>query len=342
MFFGFCLITITIIMLGLGCAFDLGLTQLISTGHASSKDIVTTPISIWPLITIIAICGGSGGFVQALECDYYHKIPIPFNDKKIDSGIFGHVFIGVFGAIVAISLMIGIFGLDLKPVLNINENLAESLKIFFYIAAISIIGGYSGLPIISLVSNAALKKVQHEVDALKKDGQKTEEEIAELKSIVNQKDEEIAKTKLQGILITAHRSARSEYYHDAINDIQIKYLPFIKDNHRAYHLLAFCQKHVGDIKKAKENINKAINLKPSRLGYFNYACYLTLLGEEESSIYQAIDNAWKYTESDTEKERFISGLQNDEDFTKINKKQKFVDKLSIYEKNLKESRKEND
>jgi len=323
-FIGFILIVST--MLGLGCAFNLGVAQLISPAQASLGNLASA-ISIWPLITIIAICGGSGGFVQALECENYHEIPLPFNDKKVDSGIFGHIFIGIFGAIVAISLMIGIFGLEIKYVLNANEELAESLKIFFYIAAISVIGGYSGLPIISLVSNAALKKVQHEVDSLKKEGRERQQNM----DVMKQDSDDI---KLENILLKADSYANSRYYAEAIELLEKDYLSVTKDNYKAYNLLAYCEKHNHNIQKAREYIEQSIKLQPSRVGYFNLACYLTLLDQSKSQVYTAISNSWEIAESVKEKKRLICCLKDDDDFTMIKNEEEFKNLITKFQDEL--------
>lgn len=318
--------SIVVILLGLGCAFDLGISQLIVPIQAGSTGIVSV-ISVWPLISIIAICGASGGFVQALECDSYHKIPIPFKDRKVDSGIFGHVFIGIFGAIVAISLMIAIFQLELNPVLEASTDISKSLKLFFYVAAISVIGGYSGLPIISLVSNAALKKVQHEVNSLKKEGQERQESVDEIRK-------DSAKIKLENILLRADSYASGEYYAEAIKLLEDKYLSEVKDNYKSYNLLAFCEKRNGNLNKAMEYIEKSIKLQPSRLGFYNLACYRTLLNSDKSKVYDAIVKSWKYAESSKEKNRLVSHLQNDPDFTKIKDEDKFNNLVNQFKDEL--------
>jgi len=316
---------IAVIITGLGCAFELGVIQLISTAQASSKDIGTI-VSLWPLISIIAICGGSGGFVQALECDDYHEIPI-LNGKKVNSGVFGHVFIGVFGAIVAISLMIGVFGLELNHVLNVSDNLAESLKTFFYIAAISVIGGYSGLPIISLVSNAALKKVQHEVDSLKKEGKERQERVDAIES-------DSDKIKLENVLLRADSYANGEYYTDAIELLENHYLSVTKGDYKAYNLLAFCEKRTHNVQKAREYIEKSIKLQPSRVGYFNLACYLALLDQPEAKIYNAISKSWEYAESVEEQKRLITCLEKDKDFITISSEDEFKRLITKFKKEL--------
>jgi len=316
----------------LGYTINLGVLQLIApvaaaTAVAGADVGSVSEFAVWPLFLTLTICGAAGGFVQALECDNYHEIPVPFKDGKVDSGVFGHIFIGVFGAIVALSLMIAIFGLKLSPALEVGQGLSKGLELFFYVSAISVIGGYSGLPIISLVSNAALKKVQNEVETLKKEGKERQESVDDIKL-------EADELRLKNVLLTADTRAGKGYYPGAIELIENDYLTFVDDDYNAYNLLAYCENHNGDIQKAVEHTHKSIKLQPSRLGYYNLACYMTRLDHPDADIYGIIDKSWQYAESIEEKKRLIKCLQDDEDFNKIKDQQAFKDIIEKYKNQL--------
>ncbi|MFT4929795.1 MAG: hypothetical protein ACI8WB_005930 [Phenylobacterium sp.] len=135
--------------------------------------------AVWPLFLTTVIAGACGGFVHALEDNSTHEIKMPFHGQQVDSGVWGHIFIGICGAIVALAVMAAVFGLKLENILAQSDAQSEMLKTAFYVAAISIVGGYSGLPIISVVSNAALKKVQRQVEELETSDIKQTKKLSE-------------------------------------------------------------------------------------------------------------------------------------------------------------------
>lgn len=311
-------------------AFILGFTIEAST-LLSPSTTSNAQFSMWPLFTIVVITGAFGGFVHALENDETHEIRVPFAGKLADSGVWGHVFIGICGAFVAVAIMISIFGLDIGPLAIITDPPTESLKVIFYIIAIGIIGGYSGLPIISLISNAALKKVQRQVEALEDaDAQKKQElekVTDELESVsfnfknmqneLSIKENELVEVTLKSVLLTAESHARNGAFQDAIKELLENYIPYKADEPKAYHWLALCEKRLGNNKEALNYVIKSLELKKSRLGYFNLACYKHLLDLPKQEVYDALHLAWAHTDSLIDKKRFIDGLQNDKDFTKL-------------------------
>jgi hypothetical protein len=286
---------------------------------------------IWPLFLITVISGAFGGFVHALETENTHGIKFTVNGKETDSGVWGHTFVGICGSIVALAIMIAIFGLKIDPLITNNNPVSNVLQTSLFIAAIGIVGGYSGLPIISLISNAALKKVQKQVDALETSDASKQKKIVEvttdlhamskshdkLQNELTQKNQELRESKLTGILLLAESSARNGFFEDAITALKNDYLPIKADDHRVYHWLAFCEKRLGNLEKAIEYAKKSISLKDTRLGYFNLACYINLLDSSKDQVYDALNKAWNSCESTTDKNKFIDGLQNDKDFTNL-------------------------
>lgn len=288
---------------------------------------------VFKIFLLVSVGGMLGGFVYALETkDTY---TIVRKDAEFDTGAWGHIFIGFCGGLVALAVILGVFGLDLSSISTSATPQFTSVKYTFYVLAIGILGGYSGLPIISLISNAAIKKVQQEVDQLKKD---TEKEVDNLKKSeeqlqntvkhfegqLRQKNDELHTVTLQSILLTAESHARNGNFNEAIELITNKYLKVDKDEPKAYFWLAFSEKRRGNVKKAIECIKQSIKLKPSRTGYFNLACYLSLDSRPIGEVIDALSNAWNETLSDQDKEKFKENLQSDKDFDNVRTTAEFV------------------
>lgn len=287
--------------------------------------------AIWPLFWVTIIAGACGGFVHALEDNDTHEIKVPFHGKQVDSGVWGHVFIGICGSIVALAVMVALFDLKIENILVVANAQTQMLKTAFYVAAIGIVGGYSGLPIISLVSNAALKKVQRQVEELTSSDVAQQEKLSEVSQELEAvsvkhtelqhelagKEKELKKVTLQSILLTAERNARNGDYIDAINAINTSYLPQDSKNPKVYILLALCEKRLGSLDAARSYINASLELKKSSLGYFNLACYTHLLGKPVDGVYEAIRNAWIYSDTMDDKKRLVNGLQTDSDFASL-------------------------
>ncbi|MGL4936248.1 hypothetical protein, partial [Shewanella sp.] len=95
------------------------------------SNIGVSAYSIWPLFWTTVISGSFGGFVHALESEKTHAMKVPFDGRLADSGIWGHVFIGGCGSIVAVAVMIAIFGLDITAIASnptSEESFVNSLK----------------------------------------------------------------------------------------------------------------------------------------------------------------------------------------------------------------------
>lgn len=294
--------------------------------------------SVWSILILTIISGAFGGFVHALENDRTHEIKLPFHGKEADSGIWGHVFIGMCGSVVALAVVMAIFNFEINPT-DAEETLSTAIiiKKMFYVSAVGIVGGYSGLPIISMVSNAALKKVQRQVDALETDGAEQKKEIKKLKeeedqqklqlfnmsNELTQKNTQLKESQLQITLLTAESHARNERYSDCITLLTDKYLPQDDKNAKAWMWLAFCEKRLNNIQKAYEYICKSLELEETRLAYFNKACYTFLLGRPEQDVYSCLRLAWQHATNDIDKKRFLAGLLNDKDFNKLREQESF-------------------
>ncbi|MCL1059739.1 hypothetical protein L2729_17345 [Shewanella gelidimarina] len=331
-FFGWTVIAIIFFVMGM--TFDLGAVAYASTLQTGSGSTSASTLSVWPIFTTVAFSGALGGLVHALESDSTHQIQVPFNGKLADTGAWGHIFIGFCGAFVAVAIMMAIFGFNIGHALGIKADFAEGLKYFFYLAAVGIIGGYSGLPIIALVSNAALKKVQQEVDQLKISEKVTKETMGKMKLKLREKDEQLISVSLQSILLTAQSLANMGSYNEAILKIEKEYLPSKDDDSKAYHWLAYCEKRLGNVTKAIEHVTMSIQLKPSRLGYYNLACYMNILDYPKDEVIRTIQNAWKFSDTKLDQEKVLSGLQDDEDFVSLAEQSDFKALITQYKLKL--------
>lgn len=324
-------------ILVLGALFHFCTAELISEAIKSHSGTIQDlkPNLSFMIFALVTFGGCLGGFVHALESSDTHKLHV--SGIETDTGAWGHVFIGICGGLVALAVILGIFGMDFSSILNSNGASQQfiALKYTFYILAIGILGGYSGLPIISLISNAALKKVQEEVEQLKKE---TEKDVKDLKETedklttavtafeiqLKSKTEELQKVTLQSILLTAESYARSERYSEAIELIRSNYLTVDDQEHKAYFWLALCEKRSGNLDKAMEYIQKSLSLKKSRIGYFNLACYQALKGYPVDDIISTLKLAWQEACTDFDKKHFKDGLKKDEDFAGLRDKPEFI------------------
>lgn len=342
--------TVIVIILISTLTFFLGFAIEAST--LSPDNVVQqAAFSMWPVFFLVVMTGSFGGFVHALENEKTHEIKSPLNGTLTDSGVWGHVFIGICGAIVALAIMIAIFGLSIDPVAISEASATLKLKTAIYIAAIGIIGGYSGLPIISLISNAALKKVQKQVDDLQTSDEKKRQELTKvsgkLKAVsskftnlqeeLNTKEQELQDVTLKSSLLSAESHARNGFFQEAIDELLTKYLPEKDDEPKAYHWLALCEKRLGNYQVALDYVCKSLELEKTRLGYFNLACYKHLLDKPNKEVYDALHSAWSCSTTLLDKKRFVKGLQSDPDLTKLRDNEKeFKELLLQYENELKQ------
>jgi hypothetical protein len=318
-----CLLFTCVVFLLLGFSIDAAAIANVDAGAGDLKN--SSPFFfVWPLFLTIALAGSFGGFVHALESDKTHIIKIPFHGGLADSGIWGHIFIGICGAFVAIAVVLAIFGFDIEPLVDKSKFGATSIKLMFYIAGISIVGGYSGLPIISLISNAALKKVQRQVEALENSDieksielKKVSSDFAAIQAELHAKESELKEVTAKSVLLTAESHAKNGFFLEAIEIILSEYLPEHSDDPKAYHWLALCEKRRGNLQSALNYVNKSIALKKSRLAYFNFACYKNLLDFPKSEVYSALRSAWQYADTEMDRKRFLSGLKDDEDLATL-------------------------
>jgi hypothetical protein len=286
------------------------------TALSGKEDIAihTTSIAVFLCVFLVGFGGIAGGLVHALESEKNHVLLL--NGEIADTGASGHMFIGFCGSYVALAVVMVVFGMDIGNALDAPAKVSLLIKYIFYLFAIGVVGGYSGLPIISLVSNAALKKVQEQVDELKKSEELTKENVSELDLKNDLLNRELDDIKLQNVLLKAESLARNEEFTKAIELILNDFLPFNNvdsQKAKAFHWLALCEKRRGCIEKAIDYVNDSIAICKSRLGYFNLACYTWLKDKDPKSVITLLKLASKHADTKSEINRLLKGLQEDPD-----------------------------
>lgn len=320
-------ILILLVITGVGWAWEAGIDL-----NADKN------ISVLPIFLTIVLAGLSGGAIHALDNRSSHSIKLTINGNNIDTGLWGHAFIGIFGAFVAVSLIIAVFRLDLDQLIA-SKNVGI-INIYVYLTAISVVGGYSGLKVISSLSSAAMNRLEKEVSNIKQITEETTETLETLKSKNTQKDKEILELKVKSFMLEAESHARNNDYEQAIRDIKNNLLPLRDDMYNAYLLLGLCEKRTGNVKEALINAEKSLSLKKTRIGYFNKICYLTLLNRPIEEINDNIDSCIKLIKDDiTELKAFLKQLNRDNDLDKIKTQDGFKTKLKEIEKLIEDNEK---
>lgn len=146
----------------------------------------------WWLIGLAVLHGAIGGLVFALASPHYHTLRLPLSNKDLETGFFGHIFVGGAAAIVLLAIADPVFDFDLGCKLMQNDPNIEpdcnpkSEQIYLYVMGLGIIAGYGGLKLISGVSEAMLRDLQQRLarteNETKDFTQHTEKEFKEVKA----------------------------------------------------------------------------------------------------------------------------------------------------------------
>lgn len=306
----------------------------IAFGYFFSLALEKNPIGIFGIITI---SGAIGGVVTSLDTDKYHELSIPLTGKILPSGFIGHSFIGVCGAFVGVGAAILFTPLELNVFINNikdhstieNSNILKTLIITI---ALGIIGGFSGLPIISKLSNHALKKIESKVN---EHNQQLERQ-AETQKIQNHKlknEQEKNKQQQQEILKQQQeiKEARDdlEYnrgmIHIANNDYKSALECFEKiEKSNAYINTpkfwinrAFAAKRTDNVSDAMSFIDKALKIAPNNIyALYNKLCYSCLLGKEDIELLKLYQKV-KELNCDPDYTKIMEHIKNDKDLKKL-------------------------
>ncbi len=286
---------------------------------------------LWCLFSLIVLAGLLGGFIFTLSSPGSHKFRMPFSEKDIESGFLGHIVIGVGGAFVALAASVPVFDLQLNIFDQVwsSDNKPENLiPVVLYVLAIGIVGGFSGLRIISGVSDAMLKKLKAEIESNR---QYTEEEIRRVRKSVaknyeNDRElrEELNEAKVHTLLLEGNFLVFSGKPDEGVEKIK-EYLSHHPDNAKALSWLGMGYKRMEDLEKAIEYARKAIELKPDNWVYhYNLACYQALLEHQFDSVRESLQKAFESASDIDDKEEIIESLTTDDDFESIRSLQEFA------------------
>ena len=287
-------------------------------------------IAIWCLLGTMAFSGALGGFIYTLNSPTSHTFRIPWMGEY-DSGFLGHVIIGIGGALVAVAAAVPILDLNLNIFIGVTSKLGNPEPLIpglFYIIAIGIIGGYSGLRIISGLSDAMLKKLQQEMaenmEETKRSLAKKEEEIQKLKQEVDnnfiedqKRDSELKSALAKTELLQGNFLIFSGKPDQGVE----KLLQYLKSNHEdaiAWSWLAMGYKRIGKIEEAVNAVCKAIELTPDKWVYhFNLACYYSMARKDLVLIKSSISKAIHTAADENDVKEIIESLTSDADFENI-------------------------
>lgn len=271
---------------------------------------------IWCLLGLIMVSGGLGGVIFSLESNDSHKLCIPFKGELKDSGFLGHIFIGIGGAFVAVAGSVPVFDLDLSLYDQVwgEWSTVKLLPSTLYVIGISILGGYSGLRIISGLSNKMLDQLRKEMSEVKSgleenvmQDQERDKEINELKNSLS--DSEKERLLLRGAFLV-----ETSDYADALKILN-EYICLYPDEPKPWMWKARAEKRKKDIDAAIKSARKAIELRGDYwLYWYNLACYMSLKDQLNiPKIIEALEYSLGYAK-DEELDEFWECLDTDLDF----------------------------
>tara|TARA_R110001599_G_C12275986_1_gene662382 strand:+ start:846 stop:1922 length:1077 start_codon:yes stop_codon:yes gene_type:complete len=299
--------------------------------------------ALWCLVSLIIISGALGGFIYALSAPDSHSFKIPLNDKEYDSGFLGHVIIGIGGAFVAIAAAVLALGLDLTVFEQIWDKTNKPNNLIptvIYALAVSVVGGYSGLRIISSLSDAMIKKLEHDIVEIKANAESwNEDSKAKINSLSRQLSENYQEDKRREKLL-----AESDERYQLLNGKFLireghpkdgsaaleKYLSKHPEDAKTWCWLGIGRKKAGELDKAIMAINKAIELEPDDWLYiYNLACYKTLKEQKSALVISLLRRSIDLAKDDESRTELMELLKSDSDFESIRGTEEFEEILNL-------------
>lgn len=284
---------------------------------------------MFTFILIVMFTGMLGGLIFALDTSHTHKLTFPWNGDAKDTGWFGHVLIGAGGAVISTAAYVLVARVDLNFIVVLDNPLpyqsgwsANAINQALYFSAVGILGGYSGLRIISGMSDTMVKKLEKElkaqgtrIDQQSNKTQKTEKHIIEL---------EFDNKMQQGIL-----NLYSQNYEQSLSDLDLALATYKRntdaiDRKKVIALYGWrgnTLKRLGRPDAALDSINLSIKLNdaPKPLHYFNKACYTWLSTENLEHTVRALNDAISIAKAASDVEYLRKILQDDDDLEKFRK-----------------------
>ena len=248
---------------------------------------------------VITLSGALGGIVTSLDSNEEHAFFIPFSGNELHSGFIGHCFIGVCGAFVGLSAALLFTPFELSIFWE-DSDISHLLKPLIITISIGIIGGFSGLPIISKLSNHAIKKIETAMNEQKVELKNQQKIIQEEKDKNLKQEEDIEKTKLNidNTMKELNQAKDDLNYNGAMINLngekyEVAYEYFkklndsdsYKSNENYWINRAYIEKRCGKLTDALSSIDKALVINQNSLyGLYNKMCYVCLLSQDESKF----------------------------------------------------------
>lgn len=281
------------------------------------------------LFFLITMSGALGGIVTSLESDVNHTFSFPFSNDTFKSGFVGHAFIGICGGYVGVGLALLLTPFEIELFLSADK--PKLIKPIFILVSICIIGGFSGLPIISKISSQAIRKLEKELDQEKIRNIEQEKQIEislnKIKKnevILEEQCKKYEKINMEQLYTSARLHIQSEQYIEAENKFEelSKIDADIVKTVKFWLLRAFVNKRLNKVKTSIEYINQAIEIDPNHaVSYFNKACYEWLLNKNEFKTYELLKKSIDLVGDDLHKLK--DKIDTDDDFLDFRKTESF-------------------
>lgn len=258
------------------------------------------------LFILMIVFGSLGGLIT-----YWDD-----STETLKAGWFAHIFVGIAGAIVLVALFVYIFHFELAVFdrgLDINYLTISLLPEVLFVSAISIVGGYSSITLISLLGKATLDEISKRLEEQQKETALLSVEVKYNKALVSAE--------------FGDYSVSLDWFEQVLQEIP---------NHvNAWFYKAYVLKRLGRIEEAVDAALKAAELDSAEwLHWYNLACYKHLSGVEIGETIQILDRVKQLT-SDSDREKFIRflklDLELDGDFVSLSEQREFrefLDSLS--------------
>lgn len=201
-----------------------------------------------------------------------------------------------------------------------------------FTSAISVIGGYSGLRLISGFSTALLKKLNESINDMKNESDAKFTSLNESLNKANLERIKANKVVIDLQLIQAINLADKEEYIDAI-DVFDNVIEAEPTHAKAWGWKARIYRKQRKMEDSLNAISKAISLDPNNWIYhFNKACYL--LDFKDNSNVEAIQlikrAAQCIEQQPSQRARFIESLHSDSDINKISTAAEILELKNTY------------
>lgn len=211
---------------------------------------------------------------------------------------------------------------DLKSAEHLYKT--KRLEKILFLLSIGILGGYSGLRIISGMSDAMMRKLQSELDKLEKNQSERDRQYQKDKK-KQQEDIRSYEKKIKDLTITTEVQKGIAHYHSGNFQQAAEQLKLCTDKYpdklSAWAWLASTYRQLDKLDEAIITVNKAIEISPNHyLPYYNKACYLLLTKSSASDAFASLESAISKLSSPEERATVKATLLEDKDLLLLKEK----------------------